>query len=389
MEHQWNESIFVDRAAEVAQFAQIIQADTPAFALVIEADPLMGKTWLAHKMARHCEQERGHPCVFYINFRDRRAQHNVQDFLSLPLLIRAEFCAKLGQETLFTSLQQALDEFTGHNVQVPQNKLGPLIRKLRDHIRTEGPLQELVAFALPEPYEHIVNANATLREKILQVVLWARTHGHLPTLISEIPAVLGPLGHKVNWWEGFEALRNGDAPAQPPAQPATFTTDQGLLPRFSTVEEREYAERTINDAFFADLQTLSDHSGPILLLLDGYEKAPDEARRWVENELIERLDLGKLHKTVLIIAGRERMPAVAERDRAHFHKLKGLPLLSREDIEEYLARVRALLAIEEIHLDIDTLYRTGGRKPGKLADMVGEAIAAIQANDPFFEEGPP
>ena len=136
----------------------------------------------------------------------------------------------------------------------------------------------------------------------------------------------------------------------------------------------------INDAFFACLKQQTE-SQRAVFLLDSFEQAQPEARRWVEEELLQRVHDGRLPNLIIIVTSRTApgfnpnlADSIAATDLAGFDE---------SHIREYIERRDALTILEKhenfIQLVLDI---NAHNNPEMLARMVdGYMLTAKEEDD--------
>ena len=113
----------------------------------------------------------------------------------------------------------------------------------------------------------------------------------------------------------------------------------------------------------ADLQQIKT---PLLLLLDTWEQASDEAQNWVETQLLPRID--KAPAVVVVLAG-QRIPEPARRPWASM--LASFALQPIQEVDEWLAYTCDYLRCSDIRRDqIETLTRATRGDPGQLSALL-------------------
>ncbi len=138
----------------------------------------------------------------------------------------------------------------------------------------------------------------------------------------------------------------------------------------TNAQVRALQNARINDAFFACLAAQSAER-PIVFLLDGYERAQPEERRWVEEELLRRVRDNHLTGVIVILTARTA-PGFSE-DWADTIAQTGLPGFEEEHIREYIERRNALAILDahktfiQLVLDVDA-----NNNPKMLANMVDQ-----------------
>jgi len=137
-------------------------------------------------------------------------------------------------------------------------------------------------------------------------------------------------------------------------------------------EVRDRTKARILDSFFECLLTLSREQVAVFLF-DTYEEAQDEARQWIEYELLPRVRDKQLPKVLVVLAGQE----TPRLDRSTWGQLLGLTdlaLFTDEDVEKYLERRG------QTQLDLKTMILVSGGHPAKLGEMV-DTVSVSSATD--------
>lgn len=132
---------------------------------------------------------------------------------------------------------------------------------------------------------------------------------------------------------------------------------------------RRQHERMVTKAFLEGCQALLA-SGPIVILIDSYEMASEEAKTWIRSQLLPPVRDGKLAKLVIVIAGRE----VPQLDSAWDHCALKVQLhnLTKGDVDTYVRIRRKFTGI-----DPETLYRATLGNPyhlGIAADNIATGL---------------
>jgi hypothetical protein len=142
---------------------------------------------------------------------------------------------------------------------------------------------------------------------------------------------------------------------------------------------RRAVEIRITDAFFACLAALA--SGALdkkcVFLFDSYEDATEEADRWLRDNLLTRLRDKQLCNAIAIIAGR-KTPDFGDEWKARLAST-GLEPLSQDDVQEYLAHKRKVVG-----LDVVTVFKTCGGRPGLLSQMVDLAAVGVEKEEDWL-----
>jgi len=126
---------------------------------------------------------------------------------------------------------------------------------------------------------------------------------------------------------------------------------------------RRAIEIRITDAFFACLAALVTPDKKCVFLFDSYEDVTEEADRWLRDNLLTRQRDRQLLNTITIIAGR-KIPEFGDDWTARL-AWTGLEAFSQEDVAEYILKRRQVTG-----LDVATVFKTCGGRPGLLSQMV-------------------
>ena len=125
--------------------------------------------------------------------------------------------------------------------------------------------------------------------------------------------------------------------------------------------------------FISDLQHLS---GPLVLFFDTYQEASDESQKWIEGQLLARLD--KTPAVVVVIAG-QKIPAHdkhAWRILAEARELRSIETV--QDWLEYSERRWRNPNVNADHVQALTLA-TGGN-PGQLSALLEAMVSRLQTD---------
>ncbi|NTU79427.1 MAG: hypothetical protein HGA45_08500 [Chloroflexales bacterium] len=135
-------------------------------------------------------------------------------------------------------------------------------------------------------------------------------------------------------------------------------------------------EDRVTQVFFECLAAIVTAT-PVLFLFDSYERTSQEGERWVSNaadrwiqrELLARINDGRLTNTVVVLAGR-RLPAF---DAAWAKVVGDLPieLFTVDDVAEYLRRNRRLASLTDA--EVQTLYNAVQGNP-QLLGIIGDNL---------------
>jgi len=126
---------------------------------------------------------------------------------------------------------------------------------------------------------------------------------------------------------------------------------------------RRAVEIRITDVFFACLIALATPEKKCVFLFDSYEGVTEEADRWLQDNLLSRLRDRQLPNVIAIIAGRTT-PDFSDEWKARLAST-GLDPFTQDDVMDYLTNKRKVTG-----LDVATVFKTCGGRPGLLSQMV-------------------
>ena len=363
----YDERVFVDRDRELRGFSKLLQPGTPQAVMLVEADELMGKTWLVGQMSGRCREEVGAIPVVTIDFKDALERHKVQDTLSLVRLIRN----KIGRPQYFEHLDTVINRFTVAQPSAGLAATMPLIEKMERVYNLEE--LEHLAMWLEVIWENL--PGDTLFQKAKGLVTHVQRRDNLSALIER----LEDERPQVNWRQGLGSLlgRPRGGQDRDAAAGEQIVRDRGdPLP----TEGRDLAEARINEVFLACLHNLTADVRPIVFIFDGCEDAPDEAEKWIRAQLLDRVVQGELDGVVIIFAARKVPYRLDLADT-------GIVVKTQLDAFDE-GRVRAFFEVHGIQVDPDhlsILTLSSGGNPGMLARMVDNLRAKMDKEDPFFQ----
>jgi hypothetical protein len=139
---------------------------------------------------------------------------------------------------------------------------------------------------------------------------------------------------------------------------------------------RRAVEIRITDAFFACLAALATPDKKCVFLFDSYEDATEEADRWLRDNLLTRQRDKQLPNTLTIIAGR-KTPDFGDDWKARLAST-GLDAFSQDDVSEYLINRQVK------GLDVATVFKTSGGRPGLLSQMVELATIGAEKTEDWL-----
>jgi hypothetical protein len=368
----FDDYLFVDRLKKLKGFEKLLLPQTRQAVMAIEGPQDMGKTWLVSKMRQHCLHPEVNLPAAQIDFRNPREMHEIQDVLGLVRLLRN----KLGYDDYFNRLNEAINNFSQADLSAATDGLQGLQRSLEASFN----LDELrgLCFELAVNFENL--GGDTLRIKTIELVSYCQRRRMLARLVE---ACFG-LRPEIDWRAGIGVMLerevgDGDTAVSAPTTTA-FITDNNALLRADSPQERQHAERQINNAFFDCLAAILPDKNPVVLLFDSVEAAPPEAQRWLLEELLPRLSEEILKDLVVIITGR-KTPDMSRLNIQHLLVETKLDPFVETDIREYFEERRKITG-----LDLRTVILTSGGIPGALAMMADHALITTEEDDDFFSD---
>jgi hypothetical protein len=377
MKYEWldfDDNLWVDREGEFVAFLELLETHTDVSVFVIEETTKgIGKSWLASKIYQHLQKGKNIRPTYYVDYRrDSPNQDNLQGYVDAIIEIRNAL-QKFGR---FDRFDQCRAVYANR-----RRAIEPLFDKLVDMVVTEAQLMEF-APVLGEPYEDIVvDHRARIRSKLYTLLEFAADTGKVGDLIDAIPVVVeGYTGGTDYFWEGLDHLRNegnvrnGDSTTGSEPLHTEYGEISTIINRLGAVE-RDRAHKELNDTFFADLRTLADERGTVVLVFDGYEKAPGEIKIWLQEELLHRLDRGEVPQLMVLLCGRQT-PYLDE-DELELITITGpgkLMPFSEKHISELLQK-RGIPREEIEKLDLPTIRVWTDGVPGNIAHEVDRLLA--------------
>jgi hypothetical protein len=133
------------------------------------------------------------------------------------------------------------------------------------------------------------------------------------------------------------------------------------------------ARARILDAFFECLSLLA-RQRVVVFLFDAYEGAKEQARAWVEGELLDRVRYEHLPDVIVVLAGRTT-PVIDRDSWDHILAFTDLDLFTADDVKDYLAQRG------QTHLHLQTMVLASGRHPARLGEMVDSALVSVAEKD--------
>ena len=368
----FDDYLFVDRLKKLKGFEKLLLPQTRQAVMAIEGPQDMGKTWLVSKMRQYCQQPNLNLPVAQIDFRNPREMHEIQDVLGLVRLLRN----KLGYDDYFNRLNETINRFSQANLAAATDGL----QSLRRNLETSFNLDELrgLCFELAIQFDNL--RGDTLLAKTIELVSYCQRR----RLLSQLVQTCLGLRPEIDWRAGLAVMLEGEVggggTAVSPTTTAAFITDSNALLRADSRQEREHAERQINNAFFDCLAAILPDKSPVVLLFDSVEAAPPEAQRWLLNELLPRLGEAAFKDLVIIITGR-KTPDMSRLNIQHLLVETKLEPFVETDILEYFEERRKITG-----LDLRTIILTSGGIPGALAMMADHAVITTEEDDDFFSD---
>jgi hypothetical protein len=357
--------LFIDRERELRGFRKLLKPEAPKAVMIVEAEELMGKTWLIHQMDKCCREEMKGAPIVAIDFKDEYERHTVQGSLSLIRLIQG----KLGHPEYFEYLNRVIRKFVVVRRSMNTAALMPLIESIEANYDLRS--LERLSMWLNLVWENL--AGDTLFQKAKELVMHYHRSGDYTGLMERLekdrPNVdwrrtVGPLPERTSY-------EHGDI--------SDAQSDQ-VMDIIIPAEGRELAEAQINKAFIICLQQLLTDVKPIVFLFDGCEEVPDEAERWIREQLLDLLVQGELQGVIMIFAARkvpyrldvEGVSVAVKTTLDGFDEIR-----AQEFFEAYGLQVNAK--------DLPILVASSGGQPGMLARMVDNLRAQRDKEDPFFQ----
>lgn len=145
-------------------------------------------------------------------------------------------------------------------------------------------------------------------------------------------------------------------------------------------------EDRVTQVFFESLEAVTA-AGSVLFLFDSYERTSQEGERWVSNaadrwiqrELLQRINDGRLPGVVVVLAGRRLPPPLSEPAWAKVVGALPLALFTVGDVAEYLRQNRRLAALSDA--EVQTLYNAVQGNP-QLLGIIGDNLERSSATGP-------
>jgi hypothetical protein len=364
----FDDYLFVDRLKKLKGFEKLLLPQTRQAVMAIEGPQDMGKTWLVSKMRQYCQQPELNLPAAQIDFRNPREMHEIQDVLGLVRLLRN----KLGYDAYFNRLNETINRFSQANLAAVTDGL----QVLRRNLETSFNLDELrgLCFDLAINFENL--RGDTLLAKTIELVSYCQRQ----RLLARLMTVCMELRPEIDWRAGMAGMLEEDTAVSPTPLTTAFITDSNALLRADSQQERQHAERQINNAFFDCLTAVLQDKSPAVLLFDSVEAAPPEAQRWLLDELLPRLNEEALKDLVIIMTGR-KTPDMSRLNIQHLVVETKLEPFIETDIREYFEDRRKITG-----LDLRTIILTSGGIPGALAMMADHALVTAVDDDDFFSD---
>ncbi|MBV7332692.1 hypothetical protein KFU94_31575 [Chloroflexi bacterium TSY] len=334
--------------------------------MFIEAAEKMGKTWLMIKMERLCEAaELGIP-VARVDFRNPLDLTKITDYVALIRLL----ANRLQSGHYFGPLDALIDRIDQVRSSGGSSRISSL-SDLADQISLLYSLGELRRLALQLDLEFEELRGETRTEKASELV----KHFYRRNTLNQLMEKLKSDRSRFNWQPYFDALPLQDSSSR--------EGDESLIRILpSRLEEDQQLEQQVCDTFFDCLASLVAGAGRVMLLFDAYEEAPQEARRFIVEQLLPHLLDERLHKMVVIIMGR-KTPDISDLNLNH--------LVVETDLDPFtVEHVRDFMKSRNIQEDPPDwtwkgLHLLRGGVPGDLALMADRLTARASKHDPFFD----
>lgn len=370
--NSFDDYLFVDRVKKLKGFEKLLQPQTKQAVMAIEGPQDMGKSWLVSKMRQHCLQPGLDLPVAQIDFRNPREMHEIQDILGLVRLLRNKF----GYDAYFNHLNETINRFSQADLSAGTDGL----QGLQHNLEASFNLAELrgLCFELAINFENL--GGDTLRIKTIELVSYCQRR----RLLSKLVAACAGMRTEIDWTAGIAGVLAGESDggdtAVTPTPTTAFITDNNALLRADSQQERQHAERQINNAFFAGLAAILRDKTPAVFLFDSVAAAPPETQRWLLDELLPRLNETAFKDLVIIITGR-KTPDMSRLNIQHLLVETKLAPFVEADIREYFEDRRKISG-----LDLRTIILTSGGVPGALAMMADHAVITSEEDDDFFSD---
>jgi hypothetical protein len=369
---------FIDREKELERLGALLKPERPKSVVLVEGGELMGKTWLLDCLAsRLGRQGDGDAALLLpaarIDFWEQR--HELQDALGLVRLLRGA----LNEPTYFSELNAAINLFT-------QGRRSPALvaalQRLTDALKTILGFTELrnLSRDLGIDYDDLEGGEAApISQKSWALIDVLEEQHRLDDLFDRM-RIAYPDRSLEQEAQSIAAARLAD----PRSARAAGAPEEDLwnpLP----VDGRSRAEDKINEVFFACLRQLeadraARRAGPVILLFDSVELAPDWAQMWIREKLVGQLEERKLIDVVVIVSGRD-ITKLTRADPAGLMARAPLAGFDEASIREFLDNYR--LPYDDDRLKTLMELSQGG-KPGMLAMMTADKRLAQQQKEDQF-----
>ncbi|MCA9934562.1 MAG: hypothetical protein H6662_06290 [Ardenticatenaceae bacterium] len=366
----FDQSFFVNREPMILGFQKLLKPTTRQAVMVVDAPRDMGKSWLVARLQMHCLETAVPIPAAYLDFRNPREIHEIQDALGLVRLVRN----KLAEPTYFNDLNATINSFTSDR----QTRGGAGVVTLRHMMERYFDLDDVdgLSFDLQIDFEEL--KGDTKGAKIRSLIRECEQQGRLEQLVG-LCAQLRP---SVDWSPVLADVSAVAVEAITPTGPDELIEDLNGRLWADSQQERQRAERQINESFFACLARLMTDKSQIAFLFDGIEEAPDVAEDWIRHELLLRLRDGQLNDIVVILTGRTKLD-LTDLEMSHLLVPASLKPFTEDHVREYFVEKRN---IHDPDLDIHTITVTSGGIPGALAMMADHAQPTVQDDDDFFSD---
>ena len=364
----FDQLLFVNREKKIRGFQKLLEPTTRQAVMVIDAPRDMGKTWLAEKLQTHCLEPAVAVPSIYLDFRNPREIHEIQDVLGLVRLVRN----KLAQPAYFSDLNATINSFTSDR----QGGGSAGVVTLRQMMERYFDLDDIDALCFDMQIDFEDLKGDTKGPKIRSLIRECEQQTRLEQLVT-LCAQQRP---SVDWSPVLAEASVVGVTAVSLAEADELIEDLNGRIWDDSQQERQRAEQQINETFFACLARLMTDKKQIAFLFDGIEEAPDVAEDWIRHELLLRLRDGQLKDIIVILIGREKLD-LTDLEISHLLVQTTLEPFDENHVREYFEEKRKISG-----LDLHTIIITSGGVPGALAMMADHAKPTAQDDDDFFSD---
>lgn len=245
-----------------------------------------------------------------------------------------------------------------------------LLWHLKDTCREEGTLVALLDF-LPE------RGGLTTYLQAARRLCSELGQEQFPTFQHQLSEHLEPAAVRVQTGDGTGGVRFGDRGRYERAQVNDVTGRDRVSIGDTTIHESEALARqrqealkeTLGIALRQDLIDLCARGQRVAILIDQFERAPQETREWIAGWLLRPL-VEAYPGLVMVLAGRPAEPVMAVVEGSHPWRELVLPVrrlsaFSRDDVRRYFEG-REIEAGDEI---LDLLHPYCKENPGRLSKI--------------------